>query len=115
MARSLPRTLLQTPFLDYRLSVSFAHQASGESRVVPGFFAADGDAAESSATAGNSGEFDSRLRSPANGSGGRSFDPDREFAINDSSGESTAFDGDSGAIAVGAAPADAPGFSAKGF
>ncbi len=41
------------PFLDYRLSVSFSHQGSGESRVVPGFFAADGNAAESSATAGN--------------------------------------------------------------
>ena len=41
------------PFLDYRLNVTFTHPASGKSYVIPGYFAADGDAAETSATAGN--------------------------------------------------------------
>ncbi|MGB3777281.1 MAG: malectin domain-containing carbohydrate-binding protein [Tunicatimonas sp.] len=41
------------PFLDYRLNVTFSHAASGKSYVVPGYFAADGQAAETSASAGN--------------------------------------------------------------
>lgn len=41
------------PFLDYRLNVTFTHTASGKSYVVPGYFAADGEAAETSATVGN--------------------------------------------------------------
>ncbi len=103
------------PFLDYRLSVSFAHQASGESRVVSGFFAADGDAAESSATAGN--KWRARFTPPLAGEWvwRAEFRSGPGVAISDASGESAAFDGDSGAIAVGAAPADAPGFAAKGF
>ncbi len=40
------------PFLDYRLVVTFEHVASGREFVVPGFFAADGNAGESSATRG---------------------------------------------------------------
>lgn len=41
------------PFRDYRLNVTFTHVASGRSLVVPGYFAADGDAANTSATSGN--------------------------------------------------------------
>ena len=41
------------PFRDYRMSVAFVHEKTGKRYVVPGFFAADGDAAESSATAGD--------------------------------------------------------------
>ncbi len=41
------------PFLDYRLTVTFEHE-SGEPRyVVPGYFAADGRAAETGAEAGD--------------------------------------------------------------
>jgi hypothetical protein len=40
------------PFADYRLDVTFTH-ASGRKITVPGYFAADGDAANTSATAGN--------------------------------------------------------------
>lgn len=39
------------PFLEYRLDVHFTH--GDKTYVVPGFFAADGNAAESSASAGN--------------------------------------------------------------
>jgi hypothetical protein len=41
------------PFLDLRLTVTFTHPASGTTHVVPGYFAADGDAADTSATGGN--------------------------------------------------------------
>ena len=40
------------PFRDYRLMVTFTHSPSGDSVVVPGFFAADGRAAETGATEG---------------------------------------------------------------
>ncbi len=39
------------PFTDYRMTVTFSHE--GTRRIVPGFFAADGKAAETSATSGN--------------------------------------------------------------
>ncbi|TWU51583.1 DUF5060 domain-containing protein [Rubripirellula reticaptiva] len=41
------------PFLDYRLQVTFRHPATGLTYSVPGYYAADGDAANSSATSGN--------------------------------------------------------------
>lgn len=41
------------PFFNYRLNVTFTHPETGKSYVVPGFFAADGDAANTSATEGN--------------------------------------------------------------
>lgn len=41
------------PFMHYRLNVTFYHPASGKQYTKPGFFAADGDAANSSATSGN--------------------------------------------------------------
>lgn len=41
------------PFLNYRLNVTFTHPATGKQYLVPGYFAADGNAAMTSATAGN--------------------------------------------------------------
>ena len=41
------------PFMDYRMQVTFRHPKSGLTYNVPGYFAADGDAANSSATSGN--------------------------------------------------------------
>ena len=41
------------PFLDYRMQVTFRHPATGLTYVVPGYFAADGNAAETSAAQGN--------------------------------------------------------------
>ncbi|WP_194768844.1 Calx-beta domain-containing protein, partial [Tamlana sp. I1] len=41
------------PFLDRRLNVTFNHAGSGKSYIVPGYFAADANAAETSATSGN--------------------------------------------------------------
>ena len=41
------------PFTDYRFDVTFTHESGAPSYVVPGYFAADGSAATSSATTGN--------------------------------------------------------------
>ena len=43
----------ENPFMRYRLNVRFTHRESGRTLVVPGYFAADGNAGETSATAGN--------------------------------------------------------------
>ena len=40
------------PFTDYRFDITFTHASGQPSYTVPGYFAADGNAAESSATAG---------------------------------------------------------------
>lgn len=41
------------PFMDYRMQVTFEHADSGLSYSIPGYYAADGDAANSSASSGN--------------------------------------------------------------
>ena len=41
------------PFLNYRLNIIFRHAASGREYVVPGYFAADGNAGETSAVEGD--------------------------------------------------------------
>lgn len=41
------------PFMNYRLNVTFEHTASGKKYVIPGYFAADGNAGQTSATSGN--------------------------------------------------------------
>lgn len=41
------------PFLDYRFTVRFKHESGAPAYQVPGYFAADGNAAETSATSGN--------------------------------------------------------------
>ncbi|TWT43121.1 DUF5060 domain-containing protein [Botrimarina hoheduenensis] len=46
-------TATVNPFTDCRLDVSFRHSASGETFVVPGYYAADGDVASTSATSGS--------------------------------------------------------------
>ena len=41
------------PFTDYRMNVTFTHTETGKQYLVPGYYAADGDAANTSATSGN--------------------------------------------------------------
>ena len=103
------------PFLDFRMSVTFSHQQSGTSRTVQGFFAADGNAAETSADSGN--KWRVRFTPPLAGSWAwrAEFRSGEGIAISNSTGESAAFDGDSGMLAVGAAPEGAAGFASKGF
>ncbi|CAM4385669.1 DUF5060 domain-containing protein [Zobellia nedashkovskayae] len=41
------------PFMNYRFNVTFSHKQSGKSFMVPGYYAADGDAGQSSSEQGN--------------------------------------------------------------
>ena len=41
------------PFMDYRMTVTFAHESGAPTYRVPGYFAGDGNAANSSAASGN--------------------------------------------------------------
>ncbi|MEM9443779.1 MAG: Ig-like domain-containing protein [Verrucomicrobiota bacterium] len=50
---STTETASPNPFMDYRMLVIFTHTASGLSYTVPGYFAADGNAANTSATSGS--------------------------------------------------------------
>lgn len=105
------------PFSDFRMSVTFTHADSGAQRTAQGFFAADGNAAESSAESGN--KWRVRFTPPETGAWkwAASFRMGSDVALSDapSAGRAAAFDGASGALEVGEAPADAPGFQSKGF
>lgn len=44
---------LPNPFLDYRMTVAFTHESGSPNYHVPGYYAADGNAAQTSAVSGN--------------------------------------------------------------
>lgn len=95
------------PFMDYRLNVTFTQ--GDRSYVVPGYFAADGDAANSGADSGN--KWRVHFAPDAEGSWAytASFRTGNNVAISDnaSAGQATAFDGANGTFEVG--PTDKSG------
>ncbi|WP_235594694.1 DUF5060 domain-containing protein [Paraglaciecola hydrolytica] len=50
---NVAETDTNNPFLNYRLNVEFVHSGTGKRYLVPGFFAADGDAENTGAVAGD--------------------------------------------------------------
>jgi hypothetical protein len=104
------------PFLDYRMTVTFAHESGAPKIAVPGYFAADGDAANTSATAGTkwrahfapdkTGRWDWRI----------SFVSGKGAAVDGAeSGRPVApFDGAKGTIRIGRSDKTAPDFRALG-
>ncbi len=108
-------TALPNPFLNYRLEVVFTKES--KRYVVPGFFAADGNAAETSAVKGDKWRVH--------------FIPDEEgiwqykaffveglnIAIREdrSEGTPTSFDGISGSLAIAPSDKSCPDFRAKGM
>ena len=95
------------PFSDYRLVVTFRWGA--REIEVPGFFAADGDAAETSATSGNKWRVYFTPDAPGRWTYTASFrqGPDVAASLDPYAGTPTAFDGASGSFDV--APAIATG------
>ncbi|MCP5111809.1 MAG: DUF5060 domain-containing protein [bacterium] len=103
------------PFLQCRLDVTFTHTASGTEDVVPGFFAADGDAANTSATSGNKWRVHFAPDREGEWTYAASFRWGRNISIDRKAlGEPAAFDGATGTFTVG--PSDKAGrdFRAKG-
>ena len=90
------------PFLDYRLTVTFQHSASGTQLSVPGYYAADGNAAETSATGGNKWRVHFTPRRTGDWTYEASFRTGTEVAISldPTAGSSTAFDGQSGSFSI---------------
>ncbi|MCF8336214.1 MAG: DUF5060 domain-containing protein, partial [Bacteroidales bacterium] len=102
------------PFLTYRLNVTF--EQGDKKYVVPGYFAADGNAAETSASSGSTwkvhfcppvaGTWEYRV----------SFRKGKEIAVsgNEGAGKPIGPDGLEGSFEVEEAGKDAPGFFSKG-
>jgi len=103
------------PFLDYRLTVTF--RQGSKHIVVPGYYAADGNAAETSAAAGNKWRAHFVPDTPGRWTYTASFRTGSRIALSQDpdAGRPTAFDGETGPFEV--RPTDKTGrdFRAKGF
>ncbi len=104
------------PFRDYRLTVLFRNEDTGKTVEVPGFYAADGNAAETSATEGSTWRAHFLPSEPGAWQFTASFRSATDIALNEDSqaGEPLAFDGASGIFVVSPVDPDAPGFLSKG-
>ncbi|MGF1483380.1 MAG: DUF5060 domain-containing protein [Opitutales bacterium] len=104
------------PFTDYRLNVTFTHTETGKTYQIPGYYAADGHAGETGATAGNiwrahlSPDFTGEWTYLA------SFRTGSNIAVDDNpdAGTATAFDGASGAFMIAPTDKAAPDFRGRG-
>lgn len=93
------------PFTDYRLNVTFTHLGSGKTYMVPGYYAADGNAANTSATSGNVWRVHFAPDETAAWSYTASFRSGSNIATNASATAGSAagfFDGDSGNFSIAA-------------
>ncbi|KAI0561106.1 hypothetical protein FGB62_93g014 [Gracilaria domingensis] len=102
------------PFTNYRLDVTFTHGASGVKYVIPGFYAADGNAAETSAQSGNIWRVRFTTARTGKWSYVASFRKGDFIAVRDIDGVSTSFDGEGGNFVVGARQFQPPDLRAKG-
>jgi len=102
------------PFLDYRLEVTFTK--GNKKYKIPGFFAADGESAETSAVSGNKWQANFVPDEAGTWNYKVSFRSGRDIAISDQAegGSALAPDGTTGSFAVLAADPSAPGFLSKG-
>ncbi len=103
------------PFLDYRFEVTFSR--NGVSYVVPGYFAADGNAAETSATTGKKWRAHFVPDKTGTWTYAVSFRAGADVAIADdpSAGTPTAFDGLTGSFTVAETNKTGRDFRARGM
>src|SRR5262245_49972520 len=113
--RVLSESSAPNPFLDLRLAVTFRHE-SGETLSVPGFFAADGDAAVSGATAGDRWRVHFTPDLAGTWFWTASFRSGPRIALDPrrNAGQPESFDGASGTFTVEVADPRSPGFLSKG-
>ena len=110
----LSETGTPNPFTDFRLEVTF--QQGDRKFVVPGFFAADGNAAETSATAGRCWRARFMPDEAGQWTFRAGFRQGEGIAVSQdpTAGEPVAFDGLSGSFTVAPVEKGAAGFYAKG-
>jgi hypothetical protein len=101
-------------FLNYRLIVTFAK--GDQTLIVPGYFAADGDAAHSGADAGATWRCHFTPPDTGEWTWTASFRNGPAIALSESAtaGEATSFDGEAGSFVVSPTSEAAPGFLSKG-
>ena len=107
------------PFLDYRLWITFTHSGTGKVYVVPGFFAADGDAANTGADSGDKWRVHFTPDETGTWQYTADFITGTEVSISTDAvpaGSSSAgfFDGNSGNFSVAATDKTGDDFRAKG-
>lgn len=102
-------------FRDYRLDVTFTHEK--RSFTVPGYFAADGDAANTGADSGNKWRVKYTPDAEGKWKYSVSFLHGKDIAINLDSANGTPTDlhGNTGEFTISAADGNAPGFFSKGM
>ncbi|MEO0916979.1 MAG: DUF5060 domain-containing protein, partial [Pseudomonadota bacterium] len=87
-------------FLDHRLDVTFTHE-DGTQVTVPGYFAADGNAANTGATSGEIWQVNFNPPLTGNWSWEASFRVGDDIAVSDAPGQSGGFfDGESGDLSI---------------
>jgi hypothetical protein len=103
------------PFMNYRFDVTFSHKVSGKQYVVPGFFAADGNAANTSATGGNVWRVHFAPDETGKWTYAVSFRKGEGIAVSSDQGESAGFmDGKKGSFKIGETDKTGSDFRAKG-
>src|SRR5262245_46568048 len=103
------------PFLDYRMTVTFIHESGTPKRVVPGYFAADGNAGATSATAGNKWRAHFAPEKTGRWDWQVSFASGKGIAVEEGAGQPVArFDGLKGTIRIARSDKKAPDFRARG-
>lgn len=105
----------ENPFLDYRLEVEFTHASGGPGYRVPGYFAADGNAGETSAVSGNKWRVHFAPDKTGEWRYRASMVKGPRVAVEGGAGAPVAgVDGASGSIRVSASDKRAPDFRARG-
>jgi hypothetical protein len=102
------------PFRNYRLDVTFVHRATGARRVVPGYYAADGNAAQTGAASGNKWRVHFAPDREGTWDYKASFRTGTDIAAG-GTGTATGFDGASGAFTAGPANKTGRDFRGKGL
>jgi Domain of unknown function (DUF5060) len=93
-------TDVKNPFLDYRFDVTFRHASTGKTYKVPGYFAADGDAANTSSSSGNKWHCHFAPDEIGQWSYVASIVTGRNVSISSVAGVSTSFHGQSGTLNI---------------
>lgn len=103
------------PFLNYRLNVTFSNGT--QSYVIPGYYAADGDAANTGANAGNKWRCHFVPSATGPWTWNASFRNGFKIGISDlpMAGAGCGFDGASGAFTIEASDKSVPDFRARGL
>jgi len=108
------RSSAPNPFVDYRMMVTFSHESGSPIYRVPGYFAGDGDAANTSASSGNKWRAHVAPDKPGRWTYRISFASGRGVALASTGQPVVPFDGRTGTFQISASDKKSPDFRARG-